>query len=78
MSDKSRPDENPAEGSRSAIERVLKRSSGRPGPEADARGQSEKNHEGGTNDGVASANPRVLSGGDDGDATFPLKRKKER
>ncbi|UVK38635.1 hypothetical protein LHFGNBLO_005827 [Mesorhizobium sp. AR10] len=51
------------------------RSPGR-GPEADAEGQSEKNHKGSTNDGVSSANPRVLSGEDDGDATFPLKRKK--
>ncbi|MFK0692829.1 hypothetical protein ACFX5Q_32465 [Mesorhizobium sp. IMUNJ 23033] len=44
-------------------------------PEADAKGQSEKNHKGGTNDGVSSANPRVLSGNEDGDATFPLQRK---
>lgn len=50
--------------------------SSRKSPEADARGQSEKNHEGGKNDGVSSANPRILSGKDDGDATFPLKRKK--
>ncbi len=39
-------------------------------PEADAQGQSEKNHAGGSNDGVSSANPRVLSHDDDGDATF--------
>lgn len=45
-------------------------------PEADARGQSEKKHKGGKNDGVSSANPRVLSGKRDGDATFPFKRKK--
>ncbi|MGX5830224.1 hypothetical protein [Mesorhizobium sp. 43Arga] len=44
-------------------------------PEADARGQSEKRHRGGSNDGISSANPRVLSGEEDGDATFPLKRK---
>ena len=44
-------------------------------PEADAKGQSENNYKGGTNDGVSSANPRVLSGKDDGDATFPLQRK---
>jgi hypothetical protein len=48
----------------------------KPSPETDARGQSEKNHKGGKNDGVSSANPRVLSGKADGDATFPLKRKK--
>jgi hypothetical protein len=44
-------------------------------PEQDARGQSEKNHKGGKNDGVASANPRVISGNKDGDATFPIKVK---
>jgi hypothetical protein len=45
-------------------------------PEADAQGQSEKRHAGGKNDGVSSADPRVLSGNDDGDATFPIKSKK--
>lgn len=43
-------------------------------PQSDAQGQSEQNHAGGTNDGVASADPRVLSGKKDGDATFPIKR----
>jgi hypothetical protein len=43
-------------------------------PEADAKGQSESNHAGAENDGVSSANPRVLSERKDGDATFPLKR----
>lgn len=46
------------------------------GPEADAKGQSEKNHKGGSNDGVSSADPRVISGKEDGDATFPLKQDK--
>lgn len=46
------------------------------GPEADAKGQSEKHHAGGSNDGVSSANPRVLSGNEDGDATFPIKSKR--
>lgn len=45
----------------------------KPSPEADAEGQSEQNHKGGSNDGIASANPRVLSGETDGDATFPVK-----
>jgi hypothetical protein len=45
-------------------------------PEDDAQGQSESNHAGGSNNGVSSANPRVLSGSKSGDATFPLKRKK--
>ena len=45
-------------------------------PEADAQGQSEKRHAGGDNDGVSSANPRVLSGDEEGDATFPYKTKR--
>lgn len=76
MSKKSRLDKDQAEGSRSEVGRELKRSSAKRGPEADARGQTEKNHEGGSNDGVSSANPRVISGNDDGDATFPYKRKR--
>ncbi|MGX9121043.1 hypothetical protein ACWTU6_31345 [Mesorhizobium sp. BHbsci] len=76
MSKKNRLDNDPAEGSRSVVDRALQRSSGKPGPEEDAWGQSEKNHKGGTSDGVSSANPRVISGNDDGDATFPYKRKK--
>lgn len=42
--------------------------------EADARGQSEKDHKGGRNSGVSSANPRSLSKDESGDATFPLDR----
>lgn len=45
-------------------------------PEADAKGQSEKNHKGGSNDGTVSANPRVISGNEDGDATFPFVQNK--
>ncbi len=59
MSKKPRLDKDPAEGSRSVVDRELKRSSGKSGPEADAKGQSEKNHKGGTSDGVSSANPRA-------------------
>ena len=44
-------------------------------PEADARGQSEKRHAGGSSDGVSSANPRVQSGNDDGDAHSRLPRR---
>ena len=40
-------------------------------PETDAQGQSEKKHAGGSNNGVSSANPRVLSNDADGGATFP-------
>jgi hypothetical protein len=39
-------------------------------PETDAKGQFAKTQHGGDNDGVSSANPRVLSGKKDGDATF--------
>ncbi|TJX03026.1 MAG: hypothetical protein E5X43_06555 [Mesorhizobium sp.] len=76
MSKKNRLDKEPAEGSRSVVDRELRRSSAKPGPEADTKDQSEKNHKGGTSNGVSSANPRVVSGNDDGDATFPYKRKK--
>lgn len=48
------------------------------GPQADAKGQSEKKHKGGTNQGVSSADPRVISGKKSGDATFPLKQDKGR
>jgi hypothetical protein len=39
-------------------------------PQADAKGQYARTRHGSTNDGMASANPRVLSGKSDGDATF--------
>jgi len=39
-------------------------------PENDAKGQSEANHAGGRNSGISSADPRNLSGKEDGDATF--------
>ena len=54
----------------------VKKSKSDDSPERDAAGQSEKNHEGGGNDGVTSANPRVLSEKADGDATFPIKKKR--
>jgi hypothetical protein len=43
---------------------------------ADASGKSEKRHAGGSNDGMSSANPRVISGDEDGNATFPIKSKR--
>ncbi|TIU09655.1 MAG: hypothetical protein E5W39_02450 [Mesorhizobium sp.] len=76
MSKKNRVDKDPAEDGRSVVDRELKRSSAKPGPEADAKGQSEKNHKGGTSNGVSSANLRFVSGNDNGDATFPYKRKR--
>jgi len=46
------------------------------GPQADAKGQSENDHKGGKNDGMSSAEPRVFSNDQSGDATFPLKQDK--
>lgn len=40
--------------------------------EADARGQFKISHEGSHNSGVISADPRVISGKESGDATFPI------
>ncbi|TGQ50714.1 hypothetical protein EN836_27915 [Mesorhizobium sp. M1C.F.Ca.ET.193.01.1.1] len=45
-------------------------------PECDAEAQFEKRHKGAKNDGVVSADPRVISGKKDGDATFPIKKDK--
>lgn len=56
------------------MERDSKDSQPKRRPERDARGQSEQRHKGGSNKGVASADPRVLSGDEDGDATFPIQR----
>ncbi|TPM95035.1 hypothetical protein [Mesorhizobium sp. B2-1-3A] len=55
-----------------------RKSPAQPSAESDARGQSEKNHEGGDNNGVSSAEPRVISGDEEGDATFPLQNRKKR
>jgi hypothetical protein len=49
--------------------------SGAAGYEADAAGQFEKVDAGPSNNGMSSANPRVLSGDDAGDATFPVRHK---
>ena len=46
------------------------------GPKDDAKGQFVGAQHGGDNDGVASADPSVLSGKKDGDATFPIKKDK--
>lgn len=45
-----------------------------PKTEDDAEGQYAPIQSGRDNDGTASANPRVLSGKNDGDATFPVKK----
>ncbi|MCX8282464.1 hypothetical protein OSJ77_19930 [Phyllobacterium sp. 0TCS1.6C] len=49
--------------------------SNKPDPKNDAKAQFTKTQHGGDNDGVSSANPRVLSGKEDGDATFKSDRK---
>ena len=65
--------ENSAE-QRSESDKSDLRGKGTGSPREDAAGQSETNHAGGSNNGMSSANPRALSGDEDGDATFPLKR----
>jgi hypothetical protein len=42
-------------------------------PESEASGQFEKGQADRSNNGMSSADPRVLSGDEDGDATFPVK-----
>jgi hypothetical protein len=78
------PEQDPVEGSRKTVQRALNQSEkstnhgegGTSSPEADARGQFAKSKAGANNDGVSSADPRVLSGKENGDATFPLKQDK--
>ncbi|RWD30849.1 MAG: hypothetical protein EOS22_06270 [Mesorhizobium sp.] len=60
---------------RAMIDKSIRKNEASRSPEKDAKGQSEKNHKGGNNEGVSSANPRVLSRKEDGDATFPISRK---
>ncbi|MDQ0996497.1 hypothetical protein QFZ34_001679 [Phyllobacterium ifriqiyense] len=43
---------------------------GKGDPKKDAKGQFAKTRHGAKNDGVSSANPRIMSGKEDGDATF--------
>ncbi len=45
-------------------------------PENDAKGQYARTRHGASNDGVTSAEPRVFSGEDSGDATWPLQQDK--
>ncbi|TPL54347.1 hypothetical protein [Mesorhizobium sp. B2-4-6] len=57
-------------------DRSIDRSKSDRPPERDAEAQSEKRHKGGKNDGVVSADPRVISRKKDGDATFPINKEK--
>lgn len=45
--------------------------------ESDARGQFARTRKGAHNDGTVSANPRVISGDETGDATFPIENHRE-
>jgi hypothetical protein len=66
------PEQDPAEGSREVVDKNLDRA--KKGPKSDAEGQFAATQHGGDNDGTVSANPRVISGDEDGDATFPVKK----
>jgi hypothetical protein len=88
MPKENHPEQDPAEGSRSVIERNLERQHSK-GPhqrgegkdteaEKDSKGQFVQSRNGSTNDGVSSADPRVLSGKPGGDATWPLKQDKSK
>ncbi len=59
---------DPAEGSRAVADANLQQA------EQDAAPQFVRSHEGSTNDGVSSAEPRIISRDKSGDATFPLKQ----
>lgn len=50
----------------------------KPDPKKDAKGAFARTRHGAGNDGVSSANPRVLSGKEDGDATFKSDGKENR
>jgi hypothetical protein len=85
MANRNRPEEDPAEGSRATVERELDRTgrsadhgnNGKEPAEQDAGGQFARTEKGHKNKGVASADPRVLSGKKSGDATWPLKQDKD-
>jgi len=62
--------QDPAEGSRSVIDRELKRK--------ETQGQFARTRKGAKNNGMSSAEPRSISGDEKGDATFPLKQDKGR
>jgi hypothetical protein len=68
----------PAEGGRSTVDKQLRKQADRRGPEKDAEGQFAKSEADRKNSGMTSASPRVLSGKEDGDATFPTKPREKR
>lgn len=73
MAEDKRLNQEPAEGSREVIERELARSKESDVVKSDAAGQLAQTQHGSGNDGLVSADPRVLSE-KDGDATFPVRK----
>ena len=75
------PEQNPAEGSRAALDRTLQQSEKGTNhgegnrPQSDAKGQLVHTKAGANNNGLSSAEPRVISGDESGDATWPLKQR---
>jgi len=83
MANNNHPEQDPAEGSRETVERALQQSEkgtnhgegGKSsGLKGDAKGQGVRTKHGADNDGVSSADPRAISGKEDGDATWPLEQ----
>jgi hypothetical protein len=83
MANGNHPEQDPVEGSRETVDRALQRSEkgtnhsegGKSSDwKGDAKGQGVRTNHGASNDGVSSADPRVISGKKDGDATWPLKQ----
>jgi hypothetical protein len=77
------PEQDPAEGSRNTIERQLDQpekstnhgeGGKKTGIERDAQGQYAKAKKGRDNNGIISAEPRVVTKDEGGDATWPLKQ----
>jgi len=86
MGNDNHPEQDPVEGSRETIDRALQQAEkgtnhgegGKSGGlKGDAKGQGVRTKHGATNDGVSSADPRVISGNEDGDATWPLDQSKK-
>ena len=59
------PEQDPAEGSRSVIEKELKRDDRKSAGEKDAAGQFVQSRHGEKNDGVTNAQPRIFENTDD-------------
>jgi len=80
------PKQDRQDNSRKEVERALRQhekgtnhgeSDKSAGPKNDAAGQMVRTKHGASNNGMSSAEPRVISGDEDGDATWPLKQDKK-